>query len=353
MKKKLIIWCSVSLVLLILVNFAVGSILLGFLNVIVPQYIKYGEKIGVVIYSSDDVIVDASDESNLSVPAALKMRAYFSDKMSNMFMYEDKLKDEGWVTYTYSFFAEKHEINKYSSGCWWNVYRYEPESLRDNDCAGNMELKTSFAILDMEKAILQGYGVELQDAIRNNEEICIKVDEYAVNGIELIPMHIVVIDGDTVVKEYTPNSSEEISDGFEYVKDDDTWLYNAKYQNLGEVITTIDISNTKEIERLRGIAQKTASNIEYREGIEDINNHRVIKKNIAMPGKETVIYYGVSADENSDDRYAFVMVASMPNWRPLIICSVVVIGAWSIVFGIVVFALKLIRRKKVSSNKNL
>ena len=81
MKKKLIIWCSVSLVLLILVNFAVGSILLGFLNVIVPQYIKYGERIGVVIYSSDDVIVDASDESNLSVPAALKMRAYFLDKI--------------------------------------------------------------------------------------------------------------------------------------------------------------------------------------------------------------------------------------------------------------------------------
>jgi len=71
MKTKLLIWSIGTIILLIFVNFAVGSILLGHMKLVAPQYMKYSESIGKVIYNPEENIEDVS--------AALYVREVLSD----------------------------------------------------------------------------------------------------------------------------------------------------------------------------------------------------------------------------------------------------------------------------------
>lgn len=346
MKTKLLIWSIGAIILLIFVNFAVGSILLGHMKLIAPQYMKYSEAIGKVIYNPEENIEDVS--------AALFVREALSDSKESLIVDEDSiigksfLKDWSKNSSTL-FICENKEINTLAYGCWAKVYRDEPDKLREQDDLSKMAIRTSFAMFDMEKAINQGYGVELQNAIRNNEDIIIKVDEYALKDLELIPIHVVILNGDNVMVEFNPNSIDEVPDGFEYTKDDNAWIYNKEYQSLGERITSIDISDIKEIERLRDIAYKTASEIDFSKDIEDID-HDIHYKNRAILGKDTVVVYGIRESEDGSCKYAIVKVSSQQDGGLFLYCSAILLVGWTVLFGIIVFIIKIVKKLKKSSD---
>lgn len=83
MKTKLLIWSIGTIILLIFVNFAVGSFLIGYMNSVAPLYMKYSEAIGKVIYNPEENIEDVS--------AALYVRGILSDSKENLIVDEDSI----------------------------------------------------------------------------------------------------------------------------------------------------------------------------------------------------------------------------------------------------------------------
>lgn len=342
-KKIVIIWSSVSITLIICVYMAVQLITQTLFGVLAPQYLKYGQKIGPAIYHSDNM----TEGDRNPIPGSLKIRALLSDTVVSYSLEEyegesiiDKLMGDYKSTYVYMFLCDDAEPSSIASGSWSNIFRNDPSKVEE-DRIGIMELETSFAMFDIEKAVKQGYGQEIITAIKEDEDICVRVDKFALKGLELIPMHVTVLKNDNIINEYTPNTENDIPDGFEIIQEDEVWMYNRSLQGLGSELTNIDLSDLKEIERLRGIAKKTADELDFKDPVLNMENDYYQKR---IPFSSTFVSYSVGPAAEGDSLYSLVLVHSMKNTNLFLALGAVTIVGWTVLFAIIVFAFR--KRKK-------
>ena len=252
-KKAFAIWISVSVAILVIVYLAVQFIWQAALGDISDSTViaKFTSNVAYTAYYGGDV----TEEVSYDVWKRSKLNErviYTSNDNREDTSLINRLLSSGKSMEYALLIGEDMPKTPLSSGNWAAVYTYNEN---DEYNLNESYITKVFGLINVNELADKGCANEI--CLDYVDGCSVAVDKYAIKGLEIIPLHIIIYEKEKIINEYTPYAESDIPEGFEIVEGNEvrvetTWLYK---ENL---------SDTDLLNVAKKTAEKTAESIDFK-----------------------------------------------------------------------------------------
>ena len=224
------------------------------------------------------------------------------------------------ITRVYAFASEDQGCNDLSFGTWKHIFRrYEEEEAKSSRY-------NSFALMNIERAIEEGYWEEIQLAHDTDKSSVLRLDCYAIRGVECVPIDMTLSASSFDDKSYHPHDVSEFDSSWTICDASDVYVFNPNMESLASVLDRDEeIKITDEIKEGR---DKLNSIIQHADWNPNVYDDKFLKDNTLVQ----ISYRSVSNPKGTPGTYlmAKYLAYQCPDiFTP--ICRRLMI-AWTIAF---------------------
>ena len=248
------------------------------------------------------------------------------------------------LTRVYAFAAKDSTDSHLGFGNWTTVYTISDET----SSYLSETFKNSFAVMDIDKAIDDGYWSEIQTAfsrssLRESYNMSLKLDRYALKGTECVPIDLTFSSPIIGQKTYHPHDSSEFDSSWTICDASDVYVLDPSKMTGGNITFPLfPYNDSKEIINGREELNTLIQNVDWNSTGDEI---RITKENT-----EIKITYQIVSDSTGTYLMALYTSYRYPDVTvPMYFCLLI---AWTIAFwAISLVAILIVKAVKKNIDK--
>ena len=244
------------------------------------------------------------------------------------------------LTTVYGIYNPEDPDSIFSFGTWQPVYvRKEKETLLQS------RADNAFAAINTEKAMEEGYWKEITERLKNDNLASLRIDRYAIKGIELVPIDLTYQSSDESVSTYHPHDDSEFDSSWSIESRKNIYAFSPYQFDEFDHSTDYSYEITDRILEDRKLMRDVFDNIDWSDP-DSVNSEEPFVKLISKENEDILITYKIFQNEHCSRPYA-AGVCLHQSYND--VSRIVFLGAffsWTFVFWTSMFFINMIRKRK-------